>query len=274
MAQNRPGQVERPCDEFDQKLNRAQVQVRDFDKELRKLETKLQGIEERLSTRTQTLSSLISQREKISNEIRNLGSDQINLRREVERLQIDTVTLENQINAKEIQRQRYQAAAAASSNLDIKRENLRQAKLLEKEIEANRANLAGMSQTLRTSSLRANQIDQQVAQRNQQIQQINQSIEIEQRDPSVTRLQQERTQAINELSNAQISLDGLNDQVTRATNHVNMCYGYLELSVKYPAALRISKKLVKQGCNKFQAVNQGSELENEAQTELVNSACQ
>lgn len=47
-----------------------------------------------------------------------------------------------------------------------------------------------------------------MSQRNQQIQQINQTIESEQRDP-----------------NAQISLDSLNDQVVRATDHVNMCYG-------------------------------------------------
>lgn len=57
MAQNCPGQIERPCDEFDQKLNRAQGQVRDFDKELRKLENKLANIEQRLATRTQALSA-------------------------------------------------------------------------------------------------------------------------------------------------------------------------------------------------------------------------
>lgn len=274
MAQNRPGQIERPCDEFDQKLNRAQNQVRDFDKELRKLESKLSNIEERLSTRTQVLSSLLAQRENINNEMRNLGSDQINLRREVDRLQAESASLDNTIRVKETQRQRFQAAANATSNLEIKRENLREAKRLEKEIESLQANLSNMTQTLRASSQRANQIDQQVSQRNQQLQQISQQIESEQRDPAISRLQQERNEVINELSNAQISLDGLNDQVTRATNHVNMCYGYLELSVKYPAALRISKKLVKQTCAKYKAVDQGSELENEAQTELLNSACQ
>jgi chromosome segregation ATPase len=274
LAQNRPGQIERPCDEFDQKLSRAQGQVRDFDKELRKLENKIGNIEERLATRTQVLSSLLAQRESINNEIRNLGSDQINLRREVDRLQAETSSLDNTIRIKETQRQRFQAAAAAASNLEIKRENLREAKRLEKEIESLQANLSGMNQSLRTSSQRANQIDQQVSQRHQQLQQISQSIEAEQRDPAIARLQQERIEAINELSNAQISLDGLNDQVSRATNHVTMCYGYLELSVKYPAVLRISKKLVKQGCVKFKAVDQGSELENEAQTELLNSACQ
>lgn len=264
---------ELPCQEFEQKLNAADAQVKDFDRELRKIDSKLRSVEEQISLRTQGLNTLINQRDGLNNSLRTLGSEQSSLRVEISRLQSDSVRLRSEISQKENQRQYHVAQAAAASNLEVKRQHLRSSKQLEKEIESLAPQLSSMDQTISASAQRISRIDLQTQQQSQMIADINRQIEQQQRDPSLIRLQQERSQAIEALSNAQSTLDNLNDKVARASSHVEMCHGYLELSVKYPAALRISKKLTKQGCAKYRAVDQGNELENLAQDELLASAC-
>ena len=263
-------QNEHPCFEFDQKMNIASQQVKDFDREMRKLDSKLKNIEERLSERTQVLNSLLSQRERMSDSLRTLGIEQSNLRQELQRLQNDSISLRNSIAQKENQRQYHVAQASATSNLNIKREHLRASKILEREIGELQPQLTSIDQSIIASNQR---IDLQAQQVPSQLSEINRQIEQEQRDPAIARLQQDRTQAINELSNAQIGLDGLNNKLARANSHVTMCYGYLELSVKYPTALRIAKKLNKVGCSRYVSDDQGSELGNQAQDDVLSTVC-
>lgn len=266
-------QNEHPCFEFDQKMNIASQQVKDFDRELRKLESKLNNIESRLSERTQALNSLLAQRDRMSDSIRTLGSEQAALRQEIQRLQNDSTGLRNTIAQKERQRQYHEAQASATRDLTIKRENLRQAKLLEREISTLQPQLTSIDQTILANNQRIHRLDLQAQQLPQQLAEINRQIDQEQRDPAIARLQQDRNQVINELSNAQLSLDDLNIRLARANSHVTMCYGYLELSVKYPTALRVAKKLNKVGCNRYVTADLGSELENQAQDDVLASVC-
>ncbi len=180
------------------------------------------------------------------------------------------------ITEKERLRQDYLrqvANTSATTNLPAHREALRQSKHLEKEIQALQASLMPIELALRSSSQRFSQIDHQVQVQSQQVQEINRQIEQEQRDPAISRLQQERSQAVAELNNSQSSFVLLNEQIARSTSHVTMCYGYLELSVKYPTALKVTKKLVKQGCARYVPVQKTSELEELAQTEVLAAAC-
>jgi chromosome segregation ATPase len=266
-------QNEHPCFEFDQKMNLASQQVKEFDREIRKLEGKLNNIETRLSERTQVLNSLLSQRERLNDTSRTLGGEQSVLRQEIQRKQMDATNLRNSINQKESQRQYHVAQASATSDLNIKREHLRASKLLEREIGVLQPQLTSIDQSITASNQRIHRIDLQIQQLPSQLAEINRQIDQEQRDPAVIRLQQDRTQALNELSNAQSNSDALNIKLTRASSHVNMCYGYLELSVKYPTALKIAKRLNKVGCNRYVSDDQGSELANQAQDDVVSTVC-
>lgn len=266
-------QIEHSCREFDQKRDEADREVKNFDMELRKLDAKLRSIDERLASRTQTLNGLLVQRDRLNDDIRSITAEQPSLRVEISRLRGNYNSLNAEINQKEQQRVYHVNQANATSNLSIKREHLRQSKLLEKEIERLRPQLAQINQSINASEARLNNIDIQLRQKSQQIEAVNRQIEQEQRDPSIVRLQQERQLIDNELSNSQITLDNLNRRLFRAEEHVTMCYGYQELSVKYPAALRIAQKVNKKGCSRYVPVNQGSELENQAQDDVLNSLC-
>lgn len=265
-------QPEHPCFEFDQKMNIASQQVKDFDRELRKLDAKLRNIEERLSERTQVLNTLIAERERVSDKMRTLSLEQSALRQDLQRLQGDANNLRITLSQKETERQYHVAQASATTNLNIKREHLRASKLLEREIGTLQPQLASTEQSIVESNQRAHRIDLQIQQL-PQLSEINRQIEIEQRNPAVARLQQDRSDAINELSNAQLSLDALNIKLARATSHVNMCYGYLELSVKYPTALKVAKKLNRVGCSRYASDDLGSDLENQAQEDVVSTVC-
>ncbi len=269
---NRPA-PKGPCADFDQSLSQAQRQVNEHDKEVRMLEAKLANTEQRLAQATQSLSGLISQRDRLSDSARTLASEAASLRADLGRLQLESARLSNTIQDKETQRQFHVARASSERNLEIKREHLRQSKILEKDIEALRPQFQNIENTLRANSLRANQLDQQAAQQSQQLISVNSELERAQRNPEIVRLQNDRNQLMTEISNSELALDRLNDQVARASSHVNMCYGYIELSIKYPAALKMSKRLVNKGCRAYVATEQGGELENEAQDELLAAAC-
>lgn len=265
-------QNEHPCREFDQKLNAADAQVKDFDRELRKLDNKLQNIEERLSERTQAVNSLISQRDILRESGRTLGSEQAALRQESLRLQQDSTGLRSLIAQKENQRQYHVAQASATRDINIKREHLRNSKLLEREIGELQPQLVSIDQTILANNQRIHRLDLQAQQLPQQLADLDRQIDQAQRDPAIARLQQDRSQVLGELQNAQITVENLNEKLVRATSHVNMCYGYLELSVKYPAALKIAKKVNKQGCNRYVPQDLG-ELENQAQDDVLASVC-
>lgn len=275
--QQRPNQPipspQGPCHEFDQNLTQAERQVNEYDKEVRMLEAKLDNTEQRLDQATRALSGLMSQRDRLSETARSSAVEASALRADQSRFQIEALRLSKTIQDKENLRQFHVAQASSERNLEIKREHLRQSKILEKEIEALRPQLTNIENTSRANALRANQLDQQSAQQSQQLAQVSAQLEQAQRSPEILRLQSDRAQLINDLSDSQVNLDRLNDKVVRATSNVNMCYGYIELSVKYPAALKISRKLVNKGCRAYIATEQGGELENEAQDEILAAAC-
>ena len=269
LAQRLP---QKPCQEFDQKLNQAQSQLTNYEKEMRKLDHKVRSIEERLLTRTQTLNSLISQRERANEGMRTFTVEQSQLRQEVGRLQNEAANLRNILSNKETQRQYHASVAASTRDLAVKRENLRSSKLLEKEIGELAPQLSAVEQAQRSTSMRLSQLEQQHQSQTQQIGELNRQIEQEQRDPAISRLQQERQLALQELATFQGSQQALAEQAARANEHVTMCYGYLELSVKYPAAIKTAKRLVKQGCLNYKPI-QGTELELQAQDEVLTAAC-
>lgn len=262
-----------PCQEFDQRLAQTDRQVNDFDKEMRKLDNKLRNVEDRLAERTRALDILVSQRRDAENDIRSLGAEEMRIRQEGGSLQVQATRLSVELNQKSDLKRSFEQRAAATSNLNQKREFLREAKRLEKEIEALAPALASANQQIAANNARLNQIGLQTQQASQQIAILDRQIDQERRDPAIQRLQQERQMVQNELSNAQISLDGLKDQQAKARFHVEMCHGYLELSVKYPAALKIAKKVQKQGCDRYVPRPQGSELENQAQDDVLDVVC-
>ncbi|MBA2405062.1 MAG: hypothetical protein H0V66_09855, partial [Bdellovibrionales bacterium] len=212
---------------------------------MRKLDAKLVNIEQRLSERTQALNTLLSQRQRLSDSARTLGAEQASLRQEIHRLQSDSVGLRSMIAQKENQRQHHVAQASATRDLNVKREHLRQSKLLEREISELQPRLTSIDQTVMANTQRIQRIDLQAQQLPQQLADLDRQIDQAQRDPAITRLQQDRSQVVAELSNAQGNLDQLNNRLARANSHVEMCYGYIELSIKYPAALKIAKKVNK-----------------------------
>lgn len=269
LAQRQP---ERPCQEFDQKLNHTRSLLTNFETELRKLDNKVRNIEERLSARTQNLNSLIAQRERASDGMRSFTTEQLKLRQEVGRLQNEAANLRNILSSKETGRQYHASVAASSRDLAVKRENLRSSKLLEKEIGELAPQLSAMEQAQRSTSQRLSQLEQQYQLQTQAIGELNRQIELEQRDPAISRLQQERQQALQELGSFQGSQLALTEQVAKATQHVTMCHGYLELSVKYPTAVKAAKRLVKQGCANFKTLP-GTEHELQAQDEVLAAAC-
>ncbi len=265
-------QVERPCMEFDQEKSQAQLQVRDFDKEVQKLQAKLQNVEDRLSIRMQTLNSLLAQKDSLKQDLASLVNEQNALINEVNRLQNDRAVLTRAIDQKEKERQRHENAASTTSG-QARREHLHQVKLLEKEIERLKLQLNEINPKISVASNRLTKIDQLISNKSQDLVSVNRQIEQEQRDTAITRLQQERSELENELNDSRITLRRLNEKLDKAESHVTMCYGYLELSVKYPSALKVSRRVYNKTCQGYNIQDLGSELENEAQDEVVASMC-
>jgi chromosome segregation ATPase len=262
-----------PCFDFDQAQLAAESQVKDFEKEYKKAEAKLRNVEERLEARMQTLNKLLAQRNAVSQDYNSIVNEQNSLRQNQQSLQQQSTRLNNEIAQNEQLRQYHTREAERTTDLNKRREHLRLSKQLEKENEKLIPQLSDINQTLNASSARLRNLDQQAGVKAQQLQTLNQQVEQEQRDSGIARLQQDRADLVKELSFAQQTYDQFNLRLVKANSHVEMCYGYLDLSVKYPTALQLSKQILNRGCNRYVPVNQGSQAGNQAQDELLQSMC-
>ena len=62
-------------------------------------------------------------------------------------------------------------------------------------------------------------------------------------------------------------------KLEKARFQVEMCFGYIELSVKYPKALELSKKVKSLGCENYKAVDFRDDFKNAAQADVLKNLC-
>jgi chromosome segregation ATPase len=264
---------EHPCFEFDQNLAQADRQVREFDREMRKLDSKLRNIQERLSARTQNLNDLIQQSNSLSAQLSQLNRERMSASQEENRLRAEQAVVSNQIAQQEQLRRHYQAQANATRDLAQKRELLRLGKQTELEVGRLQGQLNAINMGISAAAAQSTNAERQIRSSNNQLAELNARISQERNDPQLRRMQQDMAQAEMELTNANQGLEQQQRQLARAQSHVEMCYGYQELSVKYPSALHFSRRINAVGCNRYAPVNVRNELEAQAQADVLSSMC-
>lgn len=256
---------EHPCNEFDAKKHQAERAVNNHMEEAQRAEAKLRTTEMHLADAESQLSGFNNRIQVLSNELTSLESQMAS----AHTLQQRRNETYNLINVKENQRRDFSARAQREPNFSLKQPLLREAKRLEKEIQDLTLELQRLDQDI----LRVNNLSTRVMQKRAELSQAQRERENAARSLNIGALQQVVENARQDVNRSYDARQALESALARANFHVEMCYGYIELSEKYPVALETARRVQAEGCRNVRLVNYQEPMHTQAQQETVQKMC-